>query len=117
VLAIDAGRRAKITAAEALLAERNAATKETGAAKARGDEAEFERLRALVARRKDEIARLEEEAKAEDDRLSDLLLRLPNPPLPEVPDGATRTTTSSCAAAARPAPSTSRPASISTSPP
>jgi seryl-tRNA synthetase len=87
VLAIDEARRAKITAAERLLADRNAATKETGAAKARGDEAEFERLRALVARRKDEIAALEEEAKAEDARLTDLLLRLPNPPLPEVPDG------------------------------
>ena len=88
VLAIDEARRAKITAAEALLAERNAASKEVGAARARGDEAEFERLRALVARRKDEIARLEEDAKAEDARLADLLLRLPNPPLPEVPDGA-----------------------------
>jgi seryl-tRNA synthetase len=88
VLAIDEARRAKITAAEALLAERNAATKDVGAAKARGDEAEFERLRALVAQSKDEIARLEEEARAEDGRLTDLLLRLPNPPLPEVPDGA-----------------------------
>jgi seryl-tRNA synthetase len=88
VLAIDEARRARITAAEALLAERNAATKDVGAAKARGDEAEFERLRALVAQRKDDIARLEEEAKAQDTRLSDLLLRLPNPPLPEVPDGA-----------------------------
>jgi seryl-tRNA synthetase len=91
VLAIDEARRAKITAAEALLAERNAATKDVGAAKARGDETEFERLRALVARRKDEIARLEEEAKAEDVRLTDLLLRLPNLPLPEVPDGADET--------------------------
>jgi seryl-tRNA synthetase len=53
--------------------------------------AEFDRLRALVARRKDEIARLEEEAKAEDARLTDLLLRLPNLPLPEVPDGADET--------------------------
>jgi seryl-tRNA synthetase len=88
VLAIDEARRVRITAAEALLAERNAASKEVGAAKARGDEAEFERLRALVARRKDEIARLEDEARAEDSRLTDLLLRLPNPPLPEVPDGA-----------------------------
>jgi seryl-tRNA synthetase len=91
VLAIDEARRAKITAAERLLAERNAATKDVGAAKARGDEREFERLRALVAQRKDEIAALEEEAKAQDARLSDLLMRLPNPPLPEVPDGADET--------------------------
>jgi seryl-tRNA synthetase len=87
VLAIDGTRRAKITAAEAAQAERNAASKDVGAAKARGDHAEFDRLRALVADKKDEIARLEDEAKAEDARLTDLLLRLPNLPLPEVPDG------------------------------
>ena len=57
LLAIDAARRAKIAAAEAAQAERNAASKEVGAAKARGDEAEFERLRALLAEKKDEIAR------------------------------------------------------------
>ena len=47
ILAIDASRREKIAAAEAAQAERNAASKEVGAAKGRGDEAEFERLRAL----------------------------------------------------------------------
>ena len=88
VLAIDEARRAKITAAEAAQAERNAASKEVGAAKAKGDEAEFERLRALVAEKKDTIARLEEEAKAEDTRLRDLLLTLPNAPYEDVPDGA-----------------------------
>ena len=88
VLAIDEARRAKITAAEAAQAERNAASKEVGAAKAKGDEAEFERLRALVAKKKDEIARLEDEAKAEDTRLRDLLLGLPNAPYDDVPDGA-----------------------------
>ncbi len=88
VLAIDEARRAKITAAEAAQAERNAASKEVGAAKGRGDEAEFERLRALVADKKAEIARLEDEAKAEDVRLRDLLLGLPNAPYDDVPDGA-----------------------------
>ena len=88
VLAIDEARRAKITAAEAAQAERNAASKEVGAAKAKGDEAEFERLRALVGAKKDEIARLEEEAKAEDERLRDLLMGLPNLPYDDVPDGA-----------------------------
>ena len=87
VLAIDEARRTKITAAEAAQAERNAASKEVGAAKAKGDDAEFERLRALVAAKKDEIARLEEEAKAEDARLRDLLLTLPNAPHDDVPDG------------------------------
>ena len=87
ILAIDSARRAKITAAEEALAARNAASKEVGKAKAAGDEAEFERLRALVAEKKDEIARLEEEAKAEDARLHDLLLGIPNLPHDDVPVG------------------------------
>ncbi|MEM7720061.1 MAG: serine--tRNA ligase [Pseudomonadota bacterium] len=88
ILAIDEARRAKITAAEAAQADRNAASKEVGAAKAKGDEAEFERLRALVAEKKTEIGLLEEEAKAEDVRLRDLLMGLPNLPYADVPDGA-----------------------------
>ena len=88
LLAIDAARRAKIAAAETALAERNAASKEVGKAKAAGDEAEFERLRALVAAKKDEIARLEEEAKAEDERLTAELMSIPNLPYDDVPDGA-----------------------------
>ena len=87
ILAIDTARRAKITAAEEALAARNAASKDVGKAKASGDEAEFERLRALVADKKDEIARLEDEARIEDERLSGILMGLPNAPLDEVPDG------------------------------
>ncbi|MGF1500680.1 MAG: serine--tRNA ligase [Paracoccaceae bacterium] len=88
VLLIDSARREKITAAEAALAERNAASKQVGQAKAQGDEAEFARLRALVAEKKDEIARLEDEAKAEDTRLTEILMGVPNAPLEDVPDGA-----------------------------
>ena len=88
ILAIDEARRAKIAAAEAALADRNAASKQVGKAKASGDEAEFERLRALVADKKAEIATLEEEAKAEDQRLQDLLMTIPNLPLDSVPEGA-----------------------------
>jgi seryl-tRNA synthetase len=87
ILAIDAARRAGITAAETALAERNAASKEVGAAKARGDETEFERLRALVAAKKEEIAKLEDDAKDHDARLEDILMRLPNVLMDEVPDG------------------------------
>jgi seryl-tRNA synthetase len=87
ILALDETRRARIAAAETALAERNAASKATGAAKAKGDEAEFERLRALVAEKKDEIARLETEAAAADAALRDLLLGIPNLPLDDVPDG------------------------------
>jgi seryl-tRNA synthetase len=88
LLAIDEKRRARITAASEAQADRNAATKEAGRAKSSGDTEKFERLRALVAAKKDEIARLEAEAAAEDKRLDDLMLTIPNTPLDTVPDGA-----------------------------
>lgn len=87
VLRIDETRRANILAAETAQAAQNAASKEVGAAKARGDDAEFERLRGLVAEKKAEVARLTEAAGAEDARLRDLLMTLPNTPLDDVPDG------------------------------
>lgn len=88
LLTLDEARRAKILAAETAQAEQNRASKEVGAAKARGDDAEFERLRALVAEKKAEIATLTTEADAEDAKLRDALMRIPNLPLAEVPDGA-----------------------------
>ncbi|WP_085307277.1 serine--tRNA ligase [Planktotalea arctica] len=88
LLEIDAARRAKIQAAEQAQAEQNKASKSVGAAKAAGDEAEFERLRALVAEKKVAVAQLNDEAKAEDAKLNDLLARIPNSPAPDVPDGA-----------------------------
>ncbi len=88
ILAIDAKRREKIAASEAAQAERNQASKQVGAAKAKGDDAEFERLRALVASKKDEQAALEDEARAEDERLKAILEVLPNSPYDSVPDGA-----------------------------
>jgi len=88
ILAIDTARRAKITAAEEAKAAQNAASKNVGKAKASGDEAELERLRALIGAKKAEIAELEEQAKAEDVRLNELLMGLPNLPFDDVPDGA-----------------------------
>jgi seryl-tRNA synthetase len=87
ILDIDAARRAKILAAETATAAQNAASKQVGAAKAAGNEAEFERLRALVAEKKAEIATLNEEAGLEDTRLRDLLMAIDNLPLEEVPFG------------------------------
>ncbi|WP_126977381.1 serine--tRNA ligase [Frigidibacter oleivorans] len=91
VLALDEARRARILAAETAQAAQNAASKEVGAAKARGDEAEFERLRALVAEKKAENAALTEAAKADDAALRELLMTIPNLPAADVPDGADET--------------------------
>ncbi|MFA5580483.1 MAG: serine--tRNA ligase [Paracoccaceae bacterium] len=87
VLGIDEARRAAIHAAELAQAEQNRASKEAGAAKGRGDEAEFARLRALVSDTKAEIARLNDEAKSHDAQLRDLLLGLPNILAADVPPG------------------------------
>ena len=88
VLKLDEARRAKIAAAENAQAEQNKASKEVGAAKAKGDEAEFERLRALVGEKKEEVAAMRAEANALDAQLTDMLARLPNSPAEDVPDGA-----------------------------
>src|SRR6056297_3545419 len=73
ILELDEARRAKIHAAETAQAEQNKASKEVGAAKAKGDEAEFERLRALVGEKKAEVAKMQGEAKELDRNLTDLL--------------------------------------------
>ncbi|MEO1959923.1 MAG: serine--tRNA ligase [Paracoccus sp. (in: a-proteobacteria)] len=88
ILALDGERRAKIAEAETAQAEQNRASKEVGAAKSRGETTEFERLRALVAEKKTDVARMQAEAAALDGRLRDMLLGVPNLPLENVPDGA-----------------------------
>ena len=87
ILQLDAARRAGILASETAQAAQNAAAKQVGAAKAGGDDTEFERLRALVADKKAEVAALNEEASAQDARLRELLMTIDNLPLPQVPDG------------------------------
>ena len=87
LLALDEGRRARILAAETAQADQNRASKEVGAAKARGDDAEFERLRALVAEKKAEVAAMNAEAGEEVARLNALLAEIPNLPLDSVPFG------------------------------
>lgn len=87
ILALDEARRAKILAAETAQAEQNKASKEVGAAKGRGDEAEFERLRALVAEKKAEVAAMNTEAKELDQQLTDMLGTIPNLAFEDVPLG------------------------------
>ncbi len=88
LLELDEARRAKILAAETAQAEQNKASKSVGAAKASGDEAEFERLRALVADKKAEVAQMQTEAKALDEQLRAELMSIPNLALDDVPQGA-----------------------------
>jgi seryl-tRNA synthetase len=87
LLSLDEARRAAIHGAETAQGSQNAASREAGAAKARGDDAEFARLRALVTEEKARIQRLGDEAAALDARLRDALLCIPNLPLDEVPNG------------------------------
>ena len=88
VLALDEARRTKIQAAEEAQAEQNKAAKAIGAAKAKGDNEEFERLRAAVAEKKAEVAAMQTEAKELDAKLTDMLARIPNNPAEDVPEGA-----------------------------
>ena len=91
ILAIDEARRGAIHAAETAQADQNAASKLVGAAKAKGDEAEFERLRALVAAKKAEVAEMQARAKDLDAQLAGLLMGIANLPLGDVPEGADET--------------------------
>ncbi len=85
---LDEARRGAIRAAETAQAEQNAASKDVGKAKANGDEAEFERLRALVGDKKAEVAAMQAKAKELDDELTALLMGIPNLPFEDTPDGA-----------------------------
>ena len=68
-------------------AARNAKSKEIGKAKASGDEALFEKLRAEVAEAKDVIEAAGEQEAAAREELDKLLYGTPNVPMPEVPEG------------------------------
>ena len=88
ILALDSERRACIQEAEAAQAEINSASKQVGAAKAKGDEAEFERLRGLVSEKKAQVIHLSEQAKVKDEALTDMLMDIDNLPYDDTPDGA-----------------------------
>ena len=87
ILALDEKRRSKINLAETAQAEQNRASKEVGKAKAQGDDAEFERLRALVAAKKAEVAQMQADAKELDAELTNKLAYIANLPADDVPDG------------------------------
>ena len=87
ILALDKDRRLAIQQAEEGQAHLNGLSKQAGQAKAAGDNDAFETLRSGIAKRKELIAEQESLAKDLDNRLRDMLMRIPNLPLADVPEG------------------------------
>ncbi|MEM1104874.1 MAG: serine--tRNA ligase [Pseudomonadota bacterium] len=87
ILDADRAVREAVSEKQAAEARRNAASKEGGAARARGDMARFEALKdeATAAKQTIEDAGARESAAKE--RLNSVLLGLPNLPMGDVPDG------------------------------
>jgi len=88
ILAHDGALRQAVTDKQEAEAARNAKSKEIGKAKASGDEALFEQLRAEVAAAKETIEAAGEQEAAAKELLDALLMGTPNVPLAEVPEGA-----------------------------
>ena len=91
LLALDEARRATIARSQAAQTERNALSKQVGAAKAARDEGRAAQLMAQVAALKEELPTLEAEEARIDTELTTALSALPNLPASDVPDGADET--------------------------
>lgn len=87
ILGLDEKARALTVAMNDAQAARNAASKAIGAAKAKGDDAEFDRLRAEVETIKQSVPALEAQEKAIRDEMAAILAGLPNAPADDVPQG------------------------------
>jgi len=88
ILAADRQSRDAQMQADALLATRNAASKQIGALMGKGDKEGAEKLKAEVEGIKTALPALEEAKRAGERQVVDLLSTLPNLPAPEVPQGA-----------------------------
>lgn len=87
ILQLDAQRRALQTEAQQLLEQRNAASKEIGAAKAAKDEAKAASLMATVNALKEKLPAIEAEERTIASALDNILSSLPNLPAADTPDG------------------------------
>jgi seryl-tRNA synthetase len=85
ILALDSNRRAEMTRAQQMQAERNALSKEIGALKSKGQDAST--VLAKVATSKDEQAKSEAGADAMGQELDAFLATIPNLPAEDVPNG------------------------------
>ena len=88
LIAADEERRAHLVKLQEAQERRNAASKEIGNAMRSGDRALAERLKAEVAELKSVVQEGEAEERHHDERLLNLLARIPNLPLDDVPVGA-----------------------------
>ena len=87
VLRLDSDRRAAQTAMQELQKKRNDTAKAIGQAKAKKDDAEFERLRQETETLKGEVQANEEKERVLAAELDELLAGIPNLPAADVPDG------------------------------
>jgi len=87
ILRLDEAARKHTVALNDLQSRRNAASKLIGAAKAKGDEDEFNRLRAEVDAIKQEMPAVEAEQRKMRDAIHNILSGLPNIAAGDVPDG------------------------------
>lgn len=88
LLALDTARREATARLQEIETERNAKSKLIGQAKARGDDALFNQLRAEVDALKGEMETADGAQKAADEGLRTELASLPNMPFDDVPEGA-----------------------------
>lgn len=91
ILKLDEERRAHVTRLQEAQAQRNAASKEIGAAKKAKDDARAQTLMAEVASLKDFLASGEQRERELTDNIETLLALIPNSPRSEVPDGSDET--------------------------
>ncbi|MET1755517.1 serine--tRNA ligase [Novosphingobium sp. RD2P27] len=91
VLALDQQRRDVATRLQDAQNRRNEASKAIGQAMAKGDKESAEALKTEVALIKENLPALEGDERDLDEALRGELARLPNLPLPEVPEGADET--------------------------
>ena len=87
LIALDEARRAAIQTLQDMQTRRNAASKEIGQAKAAKEFPRAEALMGEVAALKDQMAAAQEEERAAEKALNDLLATIPNVPLQDVPVG------------------------------
>ena len=87
IIILDKDARKYTEALNDLQARRNAASKNIGAAKAKGDDDEFNRLRAEVDSIKNQMPTAEAEQKKKRDAILEILSGIPNIPADDVPVG------------------------------